>query len=111
MSIQTNNYKITSNRINRPIIKYSYYNKKGHIESKCFKKYPNLKKDKIVNTSSSNLEDKEEQVLASSIKSTNNIDFILDSGATIYTCYIRDLFIDLKPSNTSIKQSNTNKSI
>ena len=104
MSMQTNSNKNTKNRINRPIIKCNYCNKKGHIESKCFEKYPNLKRDKVVNTSSNNLEDKEEQILASSTKSINtNIDFILDSSATIHTCYIKDLFIDLKPSNTSIK--------
>jgi len=112
MSMQTNSNKNTKNRINRPIIKCNYCNKKGHIESKCFEKYPNLKRDKVVNTSSNNLEDKEEQILASSTKSINsNIDFILDSGATIHTCYIKDLFIDLKPSTTSIKWGNTNKSI
>lgn len=105
MSMQTTSNKNTKNRINRPIIKCNYCNKKGHIESKCFNKYPSLKRDKVVNTSSNNLEDKEEQILASSTtKSINsNIDFILDSGATIHTCYIKDLFIDLKPSTTSIK--------
>lgn len=104
MSMQTSSNKNTKNRINRPIIKCNYCNKKGHIESKCFEKYPNLKRDKVVNTSSNNLEDKEEQILASSTKSINsNIDFILDSSATIHTCYIKDLFIDLKPSTTSIK--------
>jgi hypothetical protein len=110
MSMQTNNNNNTKNSANKPIIKCNYCKKKGHKESSCFIKNPSLKKDKSMNNSTTK---EEQQVLASSIKSTSNntIDFILASGATIHTCYIRELFSDLEPSNTSIKWGNTNKTI
>ena len=58
----------------------------------------------------------EEQVLATSTSSINNysnntIDFILDSGATIHTCYIKELFTSIKPTTVSIKWGNTDKFI
>ncbi|RYE03868.1 MAG: hypothetical protein EOP33_09415, partial [Rickettsiaceae bacterium] len=114
MSMQTtkNNKKNTKNKDNKSIPKCNYCNKKGHLESNCFIKNPSLKKDKSINNSS-NIE---EQVLSSSIKSSNSsksptIDFILDSGATIHTCYIKELFTSLRPSSTSIKWGNTSTTI
>ena len=58
----------------------------------------------------------EEQVLATSTSSINNysnntIDFILNSRATIHTCYIKELFTSIKPTTVSIKWGNTDKSI
>ena len=58
----------------------------------------------------------EEQVLATSTSSINNysnntIDFILNSGATIHTCYIKELFTSIKPTTVSIKWGNTDKYI
>ena len=43
-------------------------------------------------------------MLVTSTKSnSNSIDFILDSRATIYTCYIKELFNSIKPTNKYIK--------
>ena len=81
-------------------------NKQGHWESTCFLKYPHLKKVNIT---------KQETILASfssnNFHNSANIEFILDSGATIHTSYIKELFIDIKPTNTTIKWGNTSKSI
>lgn len=111
MSMQTNksNNNNTKNKTNKSIKKCSYCNIKGHVESSCYRKNPSLRKDNSINNSK-----EEEQVLSSSIKSNNSyntIDFILDSGATIHTCYIKELFTSLKPSTTSIKWGNTSKTI
>jgi hypothetical protein len=39
MSMQTNSNKTTNNKAkNRPIITCTYYNKKGHLESKYYSK-------------------------------------------------------------------------
>ena len=99
--------------------KYCLY--KGHKEAACYKKYSNLRKDKDNNYSSNNkiinnTSIEEEQVLATSTSALNNysnntVDFILDSGATIHTCYIKELFTSIKPTTISIKQGNTNNSI
>jgi len=101
MSMQTNKNNSNNSKIKtkKSIKECNYCKRKRHIESKCFKKNPSLKKNSINTTK------EEEQILASSIKSNNynNIDFILDSSATIHTCYIKELFTSLKPSSTSIK--------
>lgn len=55
-----------------------------------------------------------EQVLNSSIKSrktSNTIDFILDSGAATHTCYINELINNLEPSNTISKWGNTSTTL
>jgi len=98
------NTKKTSNKL-----KYSYCNRIGHIDSKCYKKYPNLAPSKSIKNI--NLVNKEqvveiEETILSTTKSTsidNTIDFILDSSATIHTCYIKELFTSIKPTNTTIK--------
>ena len=76
-------------------------------------KYPYLRKDKDNNNSSNkkiinNTSVEEEQVLATSTSNVNNfsnntIDFILNSGATTHTCYIKELFTGIKPTTISIK--------
>jgi hypothetical protein len=93
--------------------KCTYYLYKGRKEDACYKKYPILRKDKDNNYSSNNkiinnTSIEEEQVLATSTSALNNysnntVDFILDSGATIHTCYIKELFTSIKPTTISIK--------
>jgi hypothetical protein len=100
MSLQTNNKKYTKNKFKNNL-KCNFCKLKEHLESNCYSKNPSLKRDNSVNNSSA----KEETILISSNKTINNntIDFILDSGATIHTCYIKELFTSLKPTSTSIK--------
>lgn len=89
----------------------NYCKLKGHLESTCYKKYPEKRPKQVSST-------KVETVLTSTISNSNNksynnniIDFVLDSGATIHTCYIKELFASIKPTNTNIKWGNTNKII
>ena len=86
-------------------LKCNYCLYKGHKEAACYKKYPNLRKDKDDNYSSNNkiintTSIEEKQVLATLTCALNNysnntIDFILDSRATIHTCYIKELFTSI----------------
>ena len=103
---KNNNNQSNNNNINT----CNYCKKKEYLESNCFKKYPNLIKNKSINNTT-----KEETILTSSIVNKDNsnstIDFILDSSATIHTYYIKELFINIKPSITTIKQSNTSNNI
>jgi hypothetical protein len=123
MSLQTSN-KNNNSKNTKTSIKCSYCKKLGHLEDKCFKKHLNLapKSNKSINTTNSSIkdsnleEDKIENALVSSKvnKVDNNkniINFILDSGATIHTCYIKELFTSINSTNTSIKWGNTNTSI
>jgi len=116
MTMQTNSKKAINNKIksiNRDLKICNYCKLKGHLESSCYKKYPNLKpkKDNSVN----NIEEIKETVLTTSINNkinNNNIyDFILDSGATIHTCSKKDLFNNIKYTNISIKWGKTNNII
>ena len=118
MSMQTNtknnkNKKSKSkNNNNNNKTNCNYCELEGHIEANCYKKYPEKrpKKKSINNTK----ESKKENILSSFINKDNsisNIDFILDSEATIHTCYIKELFTSIKSTNTSIKQSNTRNTI
>ena len=108
------NNKTKSNKI------CSHCHKNGHLVDSCFILYPHLKsknnnKKTINNTNSSNNNDK--VILTTSSNQTtkenqlDNIDFILDSGATVHTCYLKDLFINIKPTNTYIKWGNTDKNL
>jgi len=122
MSMQTNSNKTIrkidksnkkqNNSNNNKICNYYYL--KGHLESNCYKKYPNLKpinKGKSIN----NIEEinTKENILSTffsnnklnSFNNNNNkaIEFILDSSATIYVSYNKELFNNIKPSSTSIK--------
>ena len=52
------------------------------------------------------LKEKDRETILTTKKPKNKskeIDFILDSGATIHTCYIKELFTTLEPTDTSIK--------
>ncbi|XPS72906.1 hypothetical protein M3J07_005050 [Ascochyta lentis] len=96
----------------------NYCNRRGHKESNCYNKNPSQKPSNSTNSTTTNQDNnsnnKEETALISSASksiSNNTIDFILDSGATIHTCYIKELFSNLKPTSTSIKWGNTNSSI
>ena len=110
MSMSTTKKNNNNKSNNNNIKTCNYYKKKEHLESNCFKKYSNLIKNKSINNTT-----KEETILTSSIVNKDNsnstIDFILDSSATIHTYYIKELFINIKPSITTIKQSNTNNNI
>ena len=46
---------------------------------------------------------RESLIIVNKDNSNNTIDFILDCSATIYTFYIKELFINIKPSITTIK--------
>ena len=94
----------------------NYCKKKGHLEENCFKKEQNIKSSNNTNSINNSLESNKEKSILSTTKSISNsnnkvIDFILDSGATIHTCYIKELFTSIKPTNTSIKWGNTNNTI
>ena len=97
----------------------NYCSYKGHKESTCFKKFPNLRKEENKKSINNTSIIEEEQVLATSISSninnksnnSNSIDFILDSGATIHTCSMKEIFTSIKPTNISIKWGSTNKTI
>ena len=125
MSMQINNNKSKNS-------KCSYCKRKGHLESNCYKKHPNLRPNnnnntrKAINNSSSSkveeIEDldevedinstyKVENILNSSKYSNTTIDFILDSRATIHTCYIKELFTSIRNTTTCIKQGNTSNII
>jgi hypothetical protein len=73
---------------------------KGHVEKDCRKKQAGAKSvnnsNKPILTTSTNKDN-----------SNNTIDFILDSGATVHCCYIKDLFTFVKPTTISIKWGNT----
>jgi hypothetical protein len=119
MSMQSN--KITKLNSKKRVISCNYCNLKGHLESKCFKKYPSLRKElnftKTINYS--NLDNNSSKVetilnsskLSSSSKSKTIIDFILDSGATIHISYRRDIFTTIRPTNTIVKWGNSNRII
>jgi hypothetical protein len=113
MALNTsNNYK--SNKTKSKLV-CSNCKKLGHLEKSCYLKYPHLSsrnKKTINNTKVSN---KKETILVTNSYNNNNksitIDFILDSGATVYTCYIKDLFNSITPTDSCIKWGNTNKYI
>ena len=96
----------------------SHCQKTGHLESNCFILYPHLKSKKSINSTISYKDNNNNKVilstnrLSSQIANLNqNIEFILDSGATIHTCYQKELFINMTPSNTYIKWGNTNRNL
>lgn len=70
-------------------------NKTNHSEEKCWIKHPELRpKQKVVNNTSET-DDKEETVLITNrvLNTGASIDWILDSGATVYICV--DLYVGL----------------
>jgi Skp family chaperone for outer membrane proteins len=101
MSMQTKKSNNNNTKLNeKQIKKCSYCNLKGRLESNYYRKNANLRKSTSINNTK-----EEQQVLASSFKPTidNSIDFVLDSSATVHTCYIKGLFTSLKPCSTSTK--------
>jgi hypothetical protein len=102
--------------------------KKGHLEEEYWKKFPNKNPNrKTINSSdtSSNTSNKNtdledynlesalvsSKIVKASTKQNNVISFILDSGATIHTCYIKELFNSIQSTTTAIKWGNTNNTI
>ena len=116
MAMNTSNTKKFKKSSNNTSKTCSYCNIKGHLEHTCYKKFPHLNPNKksINNTRVSK---EKETILATNsiskynIESSTTIDFILDSGATIHTCYIKELFSNIKPTNKFIKWGNTTKDI
>jgi hypothetical protein len=51
------------------------------------------------------------KIVKASTKQNNVISFILDSGATIHTYYIKELFNSIQSTTTAIKWGNTNNTI
>ena len=102
MSMSTTKKNNNNKSNNNNIKTCNYCKKKGHLESNYFKKYSKIIKNKSINNTT-----KEVTILTSSIvnkdNSNNTIDFILDSSATIHTYYIKELFINIKSSITTIK--------
>ena len=105
---------------NRSFCKYC--NKKGHIEPKCYIKYPELKKtrfnksnkkDKTSSNKETSKKSESSKVIMSafsSIKGSSNYDFILDSGATEHYTPIKEWLIDYKIiSNKTINIANGTK--
>ena len=111
-----NNNK-NKNKNSNNTITCNYYKRKGHLEENYYKKNNSTKG--VNNSNLNNIDNnsnKEETILSTNKANyykNNNIDFILDSSATIYTCYIKELFNSnsIKPTSTSIKWGNTNNSI
>lgn len=97
-------------------IRCNFCSKTGHLEEKCFKKYPELNKRKVafstsrdtnidaISTTSTSSNSLDSQIALVSTKSTYSIpkEFILDSAATIHVSADRSLFNSLVPTNTSL---------
>lgn len=105
---------------NRGDIEYSFCYKKGHTEDSCWIKYPNKNPRKTSNNTSKDdafisttiTTNKEEVLSTNKDTKFTKIDWILDSGATIYTCTSREVFSTFSTNtNISIKWGNTNTSI
>jgi hypothetical protein len=94
--------------------KCSHYKKSGHNESKCWQKYPKKKPKKANSMGNSQnkgvFNENEDFSLIMSAEtalfnrneeSTSN--WILDSAATHYICYDKDLFTEIEPYEISLK--------
>ena len=102
----SNNIDLEANKaIKSNISFYKYYNKKGHIEARCFIKYPELKKanfkPKKDNKSPNNKAKKNESSKAimsafAVINKKANYKLILDSGASEHYTPIMEWLIDYK---------------
>ena len=103
-----NNIDLKANKaIKSNISFYKYYNKKGHIEARCFIKYPKLKKtnykfkkdNKSPNNYNKIKKNKSSKVIMSAFTVINkeaNYKLILDSGASKYYTPIKEWLIDYK---------------
>jgi hypothetical protein len=80
----------------------NFCKKKGHEENSCWSK--NSKKDNITLSTT---------ILSTNTSSSNYIttEFVLDSGATVHICYIKELFNFIKPTRTYIRWGNKDSSI
>jgi hypothetical protein len=97
-------------------ISCDYCKKKGHTINKCWLKNPKLrpkvepKKNSQKESSNSTLKEKE-TILATTVPNKSNIDFILDSGASVHTCCNKELFSSLDTTNTFITWGKSGNSI
>jgi histone deacetylase 1/2 len=110
----------TFNKSSSKAIRCNFCSKTGHLEEKCFKKYPELSKRNAafstsvdtnvdaMNTTSTFNNSLDSQIALVSNKSTYSYpkEFILDSAATIHVSADRSLFNSLVPTNTSLKWGN-----
>jgi hypothetical protein len=110
----------TFNKSNSKAIRCNFCSKTGHLEEKCFKKYPELNKRNLafsttrdtnidaISTTSTSSNSLDSQIALVSTKSTYSYskEFILDSAATIHVSTDRSLFNSLVPTNTSLKWGN-----
>ena len=98
-----------SNKPKKP--KCTSCNKKGHTEEKCWIKHPELKPKTINNTSE--LDNREESILITNqvLKTKSSIEWVLDSGATIYICNRKDIFQSITPTDKIIIWGNSRSSI
>lgn len=120
MSLNTKDKKKSNrkpyNNNNRGNIECSFCHKKGHLEEKCWSKYPNKKSSNNTTNSTPNdnlctITNKVLNTTKDTSKSTK-IEWILDSGATIHTCTNREAFSTFSTNtNISIKWGNTTNSI
>jgi hypothetical protein len=77
----------------------SFCKKTNHLEANCY-----YKKNQLINNSNLDNNSNSNTILSTTQARINNkIDFILDSGATVHTCYIKDLFNSIKLSSSTIK--------
>ena len=116
MALQSKDYKSSksNNNYNKSKKICNYCKKEGHLESNCFSKQnksknlyntKSIKNIKSINTTSNINNYKTILYTKNSNNKVNTIDFVLDSGASIHTSYIKDLFNpnSLKSCTTSIK--------
>ena len=108
-----------SSKKGKNTITCNYCKKKGHKEENCFrnpksKQYKGVNSTSSLDNSNSTTSSSTNNIVLTTKESKNNlstIEFILDSGATVHTCYLRELFTSIKPTSTSIKQGNSNSLI
>ena len=97
-SLNTKGYsKGNKSKINK---KCNFCKKPGHLEANCFKKNP-TKKPK----------DKEEEIALTSLLSTMEDKWILDSGATNHISFKREYFTKLEDSNQTIQWGNSSNTL
>ncbi|TVY22171.1 Retrovirus-related Pol polyprotein from transposon TNT 1-94 [Lachnellula hyalina] len=103
--------KATSNKM--PICKHC--NKKGHIEAKCWIKYPELKQNKNNNKASEKTESTKTVMMSLVYNGINNKEaninktkLVLDSGASEHYTFNKDWLLNYKSvSNKSIRIANS----
>jgi hypothetical protein len=102
-----------NNQNNAQKLKCNHCKRKGHIESNCWKKHPELRPKKAKNgqnkpskpeTTLITQEEEEGQLVENSEMALSTFDnfhnqniWVLDSGATRHICAYKTLFSDLRP--------------